>query len=319
MKKFKDTATGTPECDSPEILSPAELLDLRKQLRKREHIIQQSCDGWKASPVALTEIRDLRLYRAEGFSDFGRYCKERLHLGKSTVNRHISIGEVYNALASAEAKILPKSERQMRPLLNLRQEAPEAWGNNVRKVWEKTVNDAEITKKPITEKSVIHARKQLGFDPKPKEPQPELDLESLWKRTEDLLCHEREFWSVEYLPEMCARVIKLMRRWAPQKMQQADHPAEPSSSEAASKDAPEVQKRYPQRNGRAFSSWEHLNWRLHNRDLAIIWNLKPLTVRQMRYRKGHGPAQNRGTEIYAKEMELEKAKAQEFAQPLADA
>jgi hypothetical protein len=185
----------------------------------------------------------------------------------------------------------------------------------VKEVWQKTVHDFEITKKAITEKSVIHARNQLGFGPKPKDSQPELDLEEQWKLTEELLCHQRELWSPDYLPKICARVIELMRRWAAGKKQQLDEGADAASvaSEAASPDAPKLSKATGPSNSRAFRFWKRLNWRLHNRDLAAIWGLNSVTVRQMRYRKKYGPAQNGDPELYAREMEFEKAKAKESA------
>jgi hypothetical protein len=135
-----------------------------------------------------------------GYTEFGRFCKERLHVGKSTVNRSINIAEVYKAVASTGAKTLPTSERQLRPLLCLRQSEDESsvWSETVAKVWEKAVHDAEITKKPLTQKSVILARHQLGLDPHPKDSKPEPDLEKLWTHLESCLWHEREFWPIEH-------------------------------------------------------------------------------------------------------------------------
>lgn len=103
---------------------------MRAELLKREKIIKQNRNAWQKVPTAFVEIRDFRLYRAEGFADYGYYCKERLHAGKSTINRQIAVGEVYKILASVEAGVLPTSERQIRPLLCLRQagRTPEVWG-----------------------------------------------------------------------------------------------------------------------------------------------------------------------------------------------
>jgi hypothetical protein len=100
---------------------------------------------WKKGAAALLEIRDRRLYRAEGYADFGRYCREKLHAGKSAVNRQIAIAEVHKAVASAGAKALPGSERQLRPLLSLRH--PGVLATTVATVWAKVVHDAGITKK----------------------------------------------------------------------------------------------------------------------------------------------------------------------------
>ena len=70
---------------------------------------------------------------AKDYTDFGRYCTERLRMGKSTVNRKIAVGEIFKVLASVEAKVLPSTERQMRPLLALREpdKDPGVWGKPV--------------------------------------------------------------------------------------------------------------------------------------------------------------------------------------------
>jgi hypothetical protein len=304
-------------------VTDAERIKLLSELRKRERIIQQGRDAWQAGATALVEIRDFRYYRAKGYTDFGRYCREDRHIGKSTVNRQIAIAEVYKAVASTEATILPSSERQMRPLLCLRkpQQEPAVWGKAVAQVWVKAVNDAKITKKKLTQKSVLHALQQLGLDPKPKDSQPEADLEKRWTRLEALLEHEKEFWLGEHLHELRVRIVGLVSGWA----HGQGHPLK--SDEASAPKASDITEKEPrvgkgteagaQKPGERahhcqFANWEHVNWRLHNRDLAAIWGIKVLTVRQMRTRKQHGRAQKVATEVYQKEIEQEKAKAEAF-------
>src|SRR5689334_17588343 len=119
MKQLNGTG-AKPSGGESENLSKAEMAALSSKLKKHVQIFHETQKGWRTAPIALTEIRDQRLYRAAGFNDFGRFCKEELKIGKSTVNRHIAIGEVYKFLASTGAKLLPSSERQMRPLLALR-------------------------------------------------------------------------------------------------------------------------------------------------------------------------------------------------------
>lgn len=301
-------------------------MTIRAQLRKHERIIERNRFAWQVVATALMEIRDLRLYRAEGFSDFGRDCRERLHLGRSTVNRQITIGEVYKALASTGAKVLPTSERQMRPVLPLRQpnQAPEVWGKKVVEVWAKAVSDSEITKKPLTQRSVARALQELGHDPNPKEAESRFDLQKYWTHLEDLLCHERELWPVEYRHELVVRIVGLVSGWEAGKGQQAGHSAAPAIVADAeivdvpvmdSSDAePEPQK--PDGSHGRFKMWQHVNWRLKNRHLAAIWNLKPLTVRQMRLRKKCGRAYNGDPEVYKQEVEQEKDKAKAFSASL---
>jgi hypothetical protein len=195
-------------------LTDSKRCELRAALRKREKIIRQGRESWRAGATALMEIRDLRLYRAYGYTDFGEYSKEKLHMGKSTINRHIAIAEVYKAVASAGAKILPTSERQLRPLLSLRRDQePAVWGKTVAEVWTKVVHDAEILKKAITQKSVALALHELGLDPKPKEAQPEFNAERRWAGLEAYLDHERAFWPTDHWRYLSEHIASLVRYW----------------------------------------------------------------------------------------------------------
>lgn len=285
----------------------SEQTEIRAELRKRERIIRQDQKAWQVAPTALMEIRDLRLYRAEGFSDFGRYCRERIHLGKSTVNRRIPIGEVYKVVASTGATILPSSERQLRPLLRLRQpqQQPADWGKAVAQVWAKVVHDAEITKKPITEKSVTIARKELGFVPAPKDKPPKADLENCWARVEALLEHERELCPVEHLNELRVRIVGVISGWKDVKdcRSELDKNSAPKPIEIV------VEKIL---SGRGF--WDQLNWELRNLDLANAWHKKESTVRQMRYRYDHGSAVKCEPEEYQRKLAQEIVKAKAFGQ-----
>ncbi len=194
----------------------SERLEIRKRLDECEKTLIQCRDVWQFGIKAYNEIRYRRLYRAEGYTDFATYCRERLQMDKSTVNRQIAVGEVYSTLASTEANVLPTTERQMRPLLKLRkpEQSQEVWGVKVAKVWEKVVHDAEITKEKITEKSVVAARKQLGFDPPTKEKdQPASDLEKRWQKLEAVLWHEHELCPVERRRELSVRIATLLAEW----------------------------------------------------------------------------------------------------------
>ena len=309
--------------ESLDELPPSAQAKMRAELRKRERIIQQGRKAWHVEATALMEIRDLRLYRAEGFTDFGCYCKQRLETGKSTVNRQIAIGEVYKAVASTEAKCLPESERQMRPLLIMRKELEksEVWSKNVALVWAKVVHDAEVTKQRITEKSVIIARHQLGFDPEVKKKTPEADLEKRWMHLEAVLENEREFWPDDQRRELCVRIVGLVTGWETGTGQSVVQRAGPASTihgnqedaqAQASMRAATKQGKGQQTNHHRFAAWEHLNWHLSNRHLAEIWSLRRFTVRQMRFRKNHGPARSIHADGYDKELQQEKVKAKEL-------
>jgi hypothetical protein len=322
MKKLNDTSADSLGGKS-ENLSRAEVAALRPELKRRVQIYRETQNGWKAAPVALMEIRDQRLYRADGFSDFGRFCKEELKIGKSTINRHIAIGEVYTSLASTGAKVLPNSERQMRPLLALRKMdvSPAVWQPKVVQVWEKAVNDAEVMKKRLTEKTVIHVLQKLGFDPGPKE--STFDAEKAWARFENLLWHEREFWPKEHWPELELRMAGLLSGWEGH-ANRLDHgnetpmensnfvvePEPPASN-------PPLPTSVPTEEGSSKRFlWPNVNWDIGNSDLAAIWHLNANTVKQIRYRKKIGPRRKCEAGDYAKLLEAEKEKAKNVKQSL---
>src|ERR1043166_5935660 len=190
-------------------------LRLSECLHGCEEIIRQGQNAWQSISAAIMEIRDQRLYRAEGFTDFGVYCKERLHFGKTPITRHIAVGEVLHALASTGAEMLPSSERQLRPLLFLRKPAqdPAVWGKTVAKVWAKVVDHANISRETITQKSVIRALEELGHEPAPKKPHPEFALEERWAHLEAQLEHETEFWPPDKQGELCPRLSAWLSDW----------------------------------------------------------------------------------------------------------
>jgi hypothetical protein len=319
MKKLNDTAPD-PSGGEPENLSKAEMAALRSRLKRHVQMYHEARDGWKGAPVILTEIRDQRLYRAEGFSDFGQFCKEELKIGKSTVNRQIGIGEVYKCLASTGAKVLPISERQMRPLLALRKvdESPTEWQPKVVQVWEKAVNDAEVMKKRLTEKIVALARKDLGFDP-PKEVQPDFDVEKAWTRLENLLWHEREFWPREHWPELDLRISGLLCGWngevnredASNSVESVNIVVEPDPPVS---DHPSPAPRPSEKAPSKQFEWADVNWDIRNSDLAEIWDLDANTVKQRRYRKKIGSPRKCDADDYAKLLDAEKEKAKKVKQ-----
>lgn len=222
-KKSKDAVPD--EVD----LTPSRKLQMSTELRKREKIIRQGRETWRAGATALMEIRDLRLYRAQGYTDFGKYAKEKLRMGKSTITRQIAIGEVYKAMASTGAKILPTSERQMRPLLKLRKpdQEPAVWGKTVAEVWAKAVKDAAVLKTPVTQKSVFRALQELGLEgAKPNEkPLLEFNAQKRWTDLLGYLEHEREFWPFEHRPYLSEHIAALARHWETGMKPQSETPA----------------------------------------------------------------------------------------------
>ena len=200
--------------ETTETLTPAERHKLRSKLRSCEKTYKQCSDSWQAGPAALLQILDKKLYRGKGFTEFGRYCKKELGKGKSTVYRQIAVGEVYREVASTGAT-LPTSERQMRPLLKLRQpdQDPTIWSERVKDVWRQVVQDAELSRTPITEKRVLRAVKQLGFEPPPKESPLESDREKRWLKLAGLLDHEKEFWPGKHQDDLRGRICGVVQEW----------------------------------------------------------------------------------------------------------
>ena len=322
MRKLNDTATGGSERESTEKLAAREIVGLRKELKKWERILDHGRHGWKEVPKALINIRDRRLYRGEGFSDFASYCAKR-GLKKSTLNRHIAVGEVYSFVASTGAKVLPTAERQMRPLLSLRKsdESAAVWGPKVAQVWDKAVSDAELTKcRRPTEKSVIRAMEQLGFAPDPKDVQSTFHLEQAWTRLEKLLWHEREFWPQEFWAELELRLSGLLCGWNGQvnrACEEDETPTEASSTvvdveSPASDQSSPVPGSTEKISSEEFNVWSHVNWGIGNSDLAAIWGLKPNTVKQTRHRQKRGPALDCDPADYDKLLEAEKEKAKKL-------
>lgn len=131
----------------------------------------------------------------------------------------------------------------MRPLLPLRkpEQSQELWGKDVVDVWNKVVQDVEITKEAITEKRVVAARKQLGFDPKPKiETPPETDLDTRWNKLEAVLRHEREFWPVDRRRELSVNIAALLAEWnGGGEKRQPEFDDAPANPPAATKPEPE--------------------------------------------------------------------------------
>ena len=317
------TSTGGPH--SPHNHSDSAMLRKRKELRRWERIIEQHQHGWHVVATAHLEIEEHRLYEAAGLSESRRYWRERWHKGKSTVDRMFAIAEVYRALASAGAGKLPKTERQMRPLLRLRhpKEPTEVWGKKVAEVWAKAVQESEITKRRLTGTSVARAMQQLGLG-QATEKTPELDLEKRWERMKAQLQHEPEFWPVDRRRELHALIVGVIDDWPEVKDHLSDtdvpttsvgHQIEDHGCQAEPQGtANQSEKTIRPDNACRFAFWDDINWRLKNSDLAEIWGLKPNTVKMMRFRRELGRAAARSSEAYQNELEEEKVKAKALIQ-----
>lgn len=102
----------------------------RSQLSECEAVIAEGLDTFYKVGIALSTIRDKRLYRKD-YSTFQDYCKERWSMSKTHANRLVQAGEVIQNLTPNGGQ-MPESERQTRPLTQLPPEQQsEAWNKAV--------------------------------------------------------------------------------------------------------------------------------------------------------------------------------------------
>ncbi len=118
----------------------------RERLEDCEVRIQRGLDTFMDVGLALLEIRDARLYRAQ-FDTFESYCRERWGMGRQYPNKLIQAAEVAQNLTPIG--VIPKTESQARPLAKLEPEVQ-------REVWSEVVASTppeKITAKVIDERA----------------------------------------------------------------------------------------------------------------------------------------------------------------------
>ncbi len=135
-----------------DLLSYVEALTAPEVDRKAqlEATIERGMQTFVEVGLALMEIRDGRLYRAE-FGTFEEYCQERWGWTRRHTNRMIASAEVTTNLGPL-GPILPATERQARPLAAL----PPA---QQREAWERVLETAPNGK--ITAAIVTQAAKEI--------------------------------------------------------------------------------------------------------------------------------------------------------------
>ena len=115
-----------------------------------EATIERGMQTFVEVGLALMEIRDGRLYRAE-YGTFEEYCRERWGWGRNYTNKLIASAEVIENLGTT-VPILPATERQARPLAALEPEQQ-------REAWERVLETAPNGK--ITAAIVTQAAKEI--------------------------------------------------------------------------------------------------------------------------------------------------------------
>jgi len=135
-----------------DLLSYVEALTAPEVDRKAqlEATIERGMQTFVEVGLALMEIRDGRLYRAE-YGTFEEYCRERWGWGRNYTNKLIASAEVIENLGTT-VPILPATERQARPLAALEPEQQ-------REAWERVLETAPNGK--ITAAIVTQAAKEI--------------------------------------------------------------------------------------------------------------------------------------------------------------
>ena len=135
-----------------DLLSYVEALTVPEVDRKAqlEATIERGMQTFVEVGLALMEIRDERLYRAE-FGTFEEYCNQRWGWGRNYTNKLIASAEVVENLGTI-VPILPATESQARPLAALEPEQQ-------REAWERVLETAPNGK--ITAAIVTQAAKEI--------------------------------------------------------------------------------------------------------------------------------------------------------------
>jgi hypothetical protein len=116
----------------------------KAQLQRCEELIQAKLKTFFEVGLALMEINQSRLYRAE-YTTFEEYCRDRWDMSRIHAFRLLKAAEVHKALLPIGNIPAPENEAQMRPLTLLSpKKARSAW----QKVLEKA-GTAKITAKLV--------------------------------------------------------------------------------------------------------------------------------------------------------------------------
>jgi hypothetical protein len=120
--------------------------DEAQELRKCEKVIETGWDTFVQVGLALSRIRDARLYRAT-CGTFQEYCRQKWHYGHSKAYYLISAAQIVTHLSTIVDIPKPTHESQVRPLIGLPEE-------KVAKVWKQAATEANghgITAKLVNE------------------------------------------------------------------------------------------------------------------------------------------------------------------------
>jgi hypothetical protein len=110
-----------------------EIVQIAEELERLETIISRNQQSFYEIGMALTEIRDKKLYRdVSGFKTFEEYCKRRWDFSSSRARQFIMSSGTVNNIKSVTI-VTPTTESQTRPLARLEPEQQVA-------AWQKAIN-----------------------------------------------------------------------------------------------------------------------------------------------------------------------------------
>jgi N6-adenosine-specific RNA methylase IME4 len=88
-------------------------------LRELEDIVEKGLATFVDVGMALLTIRDKRLYKEQGYSNFESYLDEKWGLGRRYAYYQMTAGYITSELMRTNVHTLPKHEGQVRPLARL--------------------------------------------------------------------------------------------------------------------------------------------------------------------------------------------------------
>lgn len=126
-------------------------------LRDVENYIAPRLRGFVEAGIALLAIKNRRLYLQGGWDTFELYCREKWGIDDSHARRMVDAAQVAQITASANAPIgaVVEREAQARELAPLLADPDE-----LKAVWEETVNRAQTTNAPLTASTIRAVRRQ---------------------------------------------------------------------------------------------------------------------------------------------------------------
>jgi hypothetical protein len=138
-------------------------IDESHELERCEVVIKQGLQTFIEVGQALMTIREKRLYRI-GFKTFEDYCVERWLITKTQANRLIQASETISNLTPMGV-VLPKIERQVRPLTSLEPEIQKEVWTEVVKTHGDNITAAKVQSVANDWKPVNQEIKEIKSEP----------------------------------------------------------------------------------------------------------------------------------------------------------